>query len=130
MHVIQPAYTHLDNNHPLDREQSDSFKTFNEKSSEYFNFAISILKNKSFESIDELTNRRDEMIDMANDIMLVRIKILKKTQKGVKVSVTYMEMLNESKNLFLNVLQLVKADAQLQESMVRSHPDIELDILP
>jgi phosphate/sulfate permease len=129
MHVIQPAYTHLDNNHPLDKEQGDAFKTFNEKASEFINFAINILKNRNFDSIDELSNRRDEMIDMANDIMRNRIKILKKTQKGVKVSVTYMEMLNESKNLFLNVVQLVKANAQLQESMVRNHPDIELGIL-
>ena len=102
---------------------------FNEKSSEFFNFAIRILKNREFESIDELAVRRDKMIELANDIMLTRIKILKKTQKGVKVSVTYMEMLNESKNLFLNVVHLVRADARLQESMVKVHPDIELDIL-
>lgn len=129
LHIIQPAYTHLDNNHPLDKEQADAMKTFNEKSAEFFNFAIDILKNKKFENLDELVRRRDEMIDMANDIIRTRIKILKKTQKGVKVSVTYMEMLNECKNLFLNVVHLVKADSQLQESMVRIHPDIELDIL-
>ena len=54
---------------------------------------------------------------MANAILLNRIKILKKTQKGVKVSVTYMEMLSETKNLFLNVVHLVKAEALLQESI-------------
>lgn len=129
MHIIQPAYNHLDNNHPLDKEQAEPLKIFNEKSSEYFNFAINILKNSNFESIDELANRRDEMIDLANDIMLTRIKILKKTQKGVKVSVTYMEMLNESKNLFLNVVHLVRADAKLQESMLKSLPDIDINIL-
>ncbi len=52
--------------------------------------------------------------------LLNRIKILKKTQKGVKVSVTYMEMLNETKNLFLNVVHLVKAEAQLQKSLIKS----------
>ena len=129
MHIIQPAYNHLDNNHPLDKMQAEPLIIFNEKSSEFFNFAIKILKNREFESIDELAVRRDKMIELANDIMLTRIKILKKTQKGVKVSVTYMEMLNESKNLFLNVVHLVRADARLQESMVKVHPDIELDIL-
>ncbi|MCP4313221.1 MAG: phosphate permease [Bacteroidetes bacterium] len=129
MHIIQPAYTHLDNNHQLDKEQTGALKNFNEKSSEFFNFAINILKNKNFDSIDELADRRDEMIDLANDILLNRIKILKKTQKGVKVSVTYMEMLNETKNLFINVVQLVKADAQLQETMLKSHPDIDVRIL-
>ncbi|MCK4880320.1 MAG: inorganic phosphate transporter [Bacteroidales bacterium] len=129
MHIVQPAYNHLNNNHPLDKVQADSLKNFNEKSSEFFNFLINILKNRNFDSIDELVQRRDEMINMANDILLNRIKILKKTQKGVKISVTYMEMLSETKNLFLNAVKLVKADALLQESLGKSGIDIELDIL-
>ena len=129
VHIIQPAYTHLDNNHTLDKEQNEAMKVFNDKSSEFFNFAISIMQDKSYDSIDELSHRRDEMINMANDILLNRIKILKKTQKGVKVSVTYMEMLNESKNLYLNVLHLVKAEAQLQESLVHDPQDIDVGLL-
>ncbi len=82
VHIIQPAYEHLDNNHALDKEQSESLKLFNEKASEFFNFAINILKNKSFDSIPELASRRDEMISMINDILLNRIKIIKKSQKA------------------------------------------------
>ena len=129
VHIIQPAYDHLDNNHAQDKEQSEALKQFNEKSSEFFNFAINILQNKSFDSIDELSNRRDEMINMANEILRNRIKILKKTQKGVKVSVTYMEMLNETKTLFLNVVHLIRAEAQLQESMVSARQDIDTGLL-
>lgn len=129
VHIIQPAYDHLDNNHALDKEQSEPLKQFNEKASEFFNFAINILQNKNYDSIEELTARRDEMINMVNDILLNRIKILKKTQKGVKVSVTYMEMLNETKNLFLNVVHLVKAEAQLQESLGSGRQDIDTGFL-
>jgi phosphate/sulfate permease len=126
LHVVQPAYNHLDNNHPLDKEQAAELKVFNEKSSEFFNFVINILKGRNYEAMDELVARRDEMSNMANDILRNRIKILKKTQKGVKVSVTYMEMLSESKNLFLNVVHLVKADALLQDTIGRKEVvDIE-----
>ena len=39
---------------------------------------------------------------------------------------TYMEMLSESKNLFLNVVHLVKADALLQDTIGRKEVvDIE-----
>ena len=69
------------------------------------------------------------MIHMANEIMVGRIKILKKTQKGVKISVTYMEMLSETKNLFLNSVHLVKADSLLQESIGKTSADIDTDIL-
>jgi phosphate/sulfate permease len=129
MHIVQPAFNHLDNNHSMDKEQIDALKNFNEKASEFFNFLINILTNRNYDSIDELVKRRDEMTGLANDILLSRIKILKKTQKGVKLSVTYLEMLSETKNLFLNVVQLVKADALLQESFGKREADIDLQIL-
>ena len=117
MHIVQPAYNHLDNNHPLDKEQHDTLLSFNEKSTEYFDFLLNILKNRRYDRFDELVKRRDAMINMANDILVQRIKILKKTQKGVKISVTYMEMLSENKNLFLNSVHLVKAESLLHDSM-------------
>ena len=122
MHIIHPAFTHLDNNHPLDKEQTDVLKEFNDKTSEFFNFVINQLKNRHTDRLEELVQRRDEVISMANSILLSRIKILKKTQKGVKVSVTYIEMLSETKTLLLNVVQLVKADINLLESL---SPDVE-----
>jgi phosphate/sulfate permease len=116
MHIVQPAFTHLDNNHALDREQSVQLKAFNDKVSEFFNYIINLLKNKNFDEPDELVVRRDELLEMANEILINRVKILKKTQKGVKVSVTYMEMLSETKSLLLHVVQLVKANINLLES--------------
>jgi len=120
MHVVQPAYNHLDNNHPADKDQIEVLKSFNQKSAAYFDFLINILNNREFGRMDELVKRRDEMINMANEILVNRIKILKKTQKGVKISVTYMEMLSETKNLFLNSVHLVKAESLLHESMGRN----------
>ncbi len=116
-HIVQPAFNHLDNNHSLDKEQADVLKTFNEKISEFFNYIINILRNRNFEKMDDLNHRRNELIDMANNILRNRIKILKKTQKGTKVSMTYIEMLTESKNLLLNLVQLVKADTEMAESI-------------
>jgi len=117
MNIVQPAFNHLDNNHAFDRKQNDKLKDFNEKISEFFNFVINLLKNKKYDNLDELIHRRDEMINLTNDILLNRIKILKKTQKGIKVSVTYIEMLSETKNLLLNVVHLVKADFDLIQSI-------------
>ena len=131
-HIVQPAFNHLDNNHPLDKEQMDAIKDFNEKTSEFYNYIINLLKNRNFDNIDELNQRRDEILDLINSIVVSRIKILKKTQKGVKVSVTYMDMLSETKNLVLHTVQLVKADIRLQDSLTNtSAPErtIEEEIL-
>ena len=129
LHVVQPAYNHLDNNHAMDKEQLDTLKDFDEKSGEFFDFVITILKKRKFDSFDELVKRRDEMINMANEILVHRIKILKKTQKGVKISVTYMEMLSETKNLYINTVHLVKAESLLHESLGRNGISIETDIM-
>ena len=129
MHIVQPAFDHTNNNHPLDNEQVESFKEFLGESSDFFNFMISLLKSKNFDRMDELVKRRDETIHMANEILITRIKILKKKQKGVKISVTYIEMLSETKNLLLNAVHLAKAESLLHDSMRKDNIDIDLDIL-
>ena len=40
-----------------------------------------------------------------------------------------MEMLSETKNLFLNVVQLVKADAYLLETYVHGGKEVEKEVL-
>jgi phosphate/sulfate permease len=116
MFIIQPAFMHLDNNHPLDKEQTETMKDFNNRVADFFDFIIKLLKKREAKDLEELISRRDALIDLANDIFRSRIKILKKTHKGAKVTVTYMEMLVETKNLLLNVVKLVKADFNLLDS--------------
>ncbi len=116
-HVVSPAYDHLDNNHPLDRDQAAHLKEFTEKTGKFFKDLEQMLMQKEFGKLDAMVKRRDELIEMINEILLNRIKILKKKQKGVKVSVTYIEMLSETKNLLLNVVQLVKADISMLKSL-------------
>jgi len=116
-HIIQPAFTHIDNNHPLDHEQNKVLKTFNEDVNEFFNYTISLLQNRNSDNMNEFLEKKDALVNDINGIIRSRIKILKKTQKGAKVSMTYIEMLTETKNLVLNVVQLVKADAGMTEAM-------------
>jgi phosphate/sulfate permease len=129
MHIVQPAFNHLANNHAFDREQVDKLKNFNDQVSEFFNFIINLLKNKNYDTLDELVLRRDEMISLANDILLQRIKILKRIHKGVKVSVTYIEMLSETKNLLLDVVQLVKSDIKLFDSITSGKERVAVEVL-
>lgn len=126
-HIVQPAFEHLDNNHPVDKEQAEALKQFNEKTGEFFSFAINMLENRNLDKDEELFHRRDEILKMINDILLNRIKILKKKQKGAKVSVTYMDMLTETKNLVLHVTQLVKANNKLLKTM-ESEPKPKVSI--
>jgi len=91
-------------------------KDFNARIHKFFDFTIKLLNKKNFEKLDELVQQRDDLISLANEIFRSRIKILKKTKKGAKESATYMEMLMETKGLLLNLVQLVKANINLQKS--------------
>ncbi len=116
-HLINPAFEHLDNNHALDVEQAKELNEFNESINEFFNYSISIIQNHQYESLDEYVEKRDILIDSINAIIKNRIKILKKKQKGTKVSMTYIEMLTETKNLLLHTVELIKAVANMVESL-------------
>lgn len=129
VHIVQPAFYHVDNNHSFDKEQTAQMKDFNDQVSDFFNLVINLLKNRNYDSLDELVLRRDEMINLANEIILSRIKILKKIQKGVKVSMTYIEMLSETKNLLLDVVQLVKADINFLNSLTHDVQLVEEKVL-
>lgn len=123
-HIIQPAFNHLDNNHAFDKEQNGSLLEFKDQVKSFFDFLVDLLKKRKYDQMDELVLRRDKLINTINDILYNRVKIIKKTQKGVKVSVTYIEMLSETKNLILNVVQLAKADAKLLDYLpAKSDPE-------
>lgn len=125
-HIVQPAFNHLDNNHAFDREQNGSLMDFNSKINNFFVSLIDMLEHRRYKQIDEIIVRRDKLINLINDILYSRVKIIKKKQKGVKVSVTYIEMLSETKNLLLNVVQLVKADIKLLDYL--TYEEISKDL--
>ncbi|MGW8314233.1 MAG: inorganic phosphate transporter [Bacteroidales bacterium] len=130
MHIVLPAFNHLDNNHAIDREKNDRLKEFNEQIDAFLKEAIDLLDEKNGNLVEDLVRKRDELIELANEILVHRIKILKRTKKGIKFSMTYIEMLSETKNLLLDVVQLVKSDLKLFESLDRDEIRLESDMMP
>jgi phosphate/sulfate permease len=127
-HIIQPAFNHLDNNHPQDKEQAEQIKEFNDSATEFFKYVVGVLENRESYNSEDLNTRRDEILAKVDEIQLARIKILKKTQKGVKMSVTYLDMLNETKNLVLNVVKLAKANIKLLDTSGSATADLEQEV--
>ena len=125
-HIVQPAYNHLDNNHAFDKEQNGSLIEYKEQLKTFFEFLIDLLEQRNYNQLDELVLQRDKMVSTINDILYNRVKIIKKTQKGVKVSVTYIEMLSETKNLLIDVVQLVKAEIKLLDFLTTAETSEEV----
>lgn len=118
MHIVQPAFDHLDNNHSFEKEKMYKLKEYNEQLSLLFKDAVDLLTSRDFSKMNELVLQRNELVKLTNEILLNQVRTLKKIQKGAKLSATYIEMLSETKNLILNLVQLVKANAKLTSSLL------------
>ncbi len=107
---IQPLFNHVDNNHPpLNATQTEELLKFNDKMSEYFNFALTILKKNSFEHLDEFKKMRNDLVDLTHELRKKQVKSLKKAGKGTKVTLIYLDILSESKNMLLFVTNVLEA---------------------
>ena len=115
--VITPIYNHVDNNHPpLPKDQEKELLQFSEKMSEFFNYSLNILKNNKFENIPELIKLRNEVVNQTVILKKNQIQYLKNEGKGTKVSLIFLEIMTESKNLVLFVTNLVQAQKEFVEN--------------
>lgn len=115
--IINPLFKHVDNNHtPPKKEQLEEILKFNEQMSDFFNFAINILNMNNFDSFDELKERRSRLIEEINRIRKQLIKSIKKEGKGTKVTLLFLDVLNESKNMLIFVVNVIQADKDFNEN--------------
>ncbi len=115
-YIVNPMYVYVNNNHPpLMKEQADELLRFNEKMSEFFNFALNILKNNKFERYTELTEKRNSLINETTNMKMNQIKSLKKSKKGTKISLIFLEIMNESKNILLFSTNVIQAQKEFIE---------------
>lgn len=103
-------YEHLKNNHkPFDREQFEEIDTFGNHVSDFLNFALHIIKESKFEQLDELIERRQNIMGEMRDLEKVMVRKIKRKEINSKNSVLFFNLMSESKNLLLQTVNLIKA---------------------
>jgi Na+/phosphate symporter len=114
--AVNPLFRHVDNNHPpLENKQIEELLEFNENTSEYFNYAITIIKQNSFEHLKDLQKKRDELIDQINSLRRKQIKSIKKQGAGTKVSLVFLDLMTETKNMLLFITNVIQASHDFVE---------------
>ncbi|MCB8994903.1 MAG: inorganic phosphate transporter [Bacteroidales bacterium] len=114
--IVNPAFNHVDNNHsPLPKDQSEELLKFNEKMSVFFNYSLNILKSNKFEDLPELIKLRNDIVSNTVTLKKHQIQYLKKQGKGTKVSLVFMEIMTESKNMALFVTNVIESQKQFVE---------------
>lgn len=108
--IIEPLFTHFDNNHKSFSEIQKSELTIvctNVKT--YLDHASRVVKEKDFVKIDALLNENAEIIELLRKLNKAQIKRLKKSEDSTKASMLFITILQETKGLLLNVMNLLKA---------------------
>ena len=109
-YVVEPLFEHLENNHrPFLKEQSDEMTKFLVDADAFFNFALHISKEEKFDKVEELIDKRDDLIERLIKIEKSQIKRIKAKLVNTRNSILYFKVISETKNLLLQTVNMVKA---------------------
>jgi phosphate/sulfate permease len=109
-YLSTPIYTYIDNNHkPLNEDQENELNELRENISNFFKSTILVLKEKGFVDIDGIINEQKGIIESTTVISKRQIKRIKNQDSGTKNSILYLNIMNETKNLLLFTINLIKA---------------------
>jgi len=109
-YISKPIYNYIDNNHkPLIDEQVKELNLLREDISKFFGSTILVLKEKGFVDIDGILVEQRGLIERVTAISKQQLKRIKNSASGTKNSTLYLNIMNETKNLLLFTVNLIKA---------------------
>ncbi len=108
--VVSPALEHIDNNHkPLLPEQINELRRVHAGLSEMILLVAESLKKEDFSKQDDLQEMQRKFLDTLGHLNKTMIKRIKNAEVGTKNSMLYFNILNETKNIALQVVNLYKS---------------------
>ncbi len=108
--IVEPLLEHLENNHrPFLKEQNDEMAKFLAEADAFFNFALHISKEEKFDKLEELIDRRDDLIETLISIEKNQIKRIKAKLVNTRNSILYFKVISETKNLLLQTVNMIKS---------------------
>ena len=109
-YLSKPVYTYIDNNHkPLIEGQEKELSQLKEDINNFFNSTILVLKEKGFVDIEGILVEQKALIERLTAINKQQLKRIKNLESGTKNSTLYLNIMNETKNLLLFTVNLIKA---------------------
>ena len=108
--IIRPSYQHFDNQHTGFSEiQITELKELEQLLQDLLNEILEIIKNTRFENIDDALKHQQKLLDAIDKFRRNQIKRIKAAQSGTKNSLLYLGILSETKNMVLDIVNLLKS---------------------
>ncbi len=108
--IANPIFKHIDNNHPpFTKDQIENILSLKEDITKLLYMISELIKTDNYSTIEEVLLLQTEILETTKTGRKKLIKSLKKEALSTKGSMLYLEILNESKNLVLYVINLLKS---------------------
>jgi len=109
-HIIQPAEKHLDNSHkPLLPVQIDEIKEIQTKVNELIAVVNKAMQDQDFSALDKVIEEQRETLKLIKLIRKNQVKRIKENEIGTRNSMLIFNILEEYKNIILNMVNLLKS---------------------
>ena len=110
LHISRPCYKHVDNNHTgLSKEQVIDLKRINDRVEEIFGEINTMLRTRTFDSMDSVLNKRDEMFDLIDEVMQNQLRRLRDTGGSSSANMLFFNILTETKTMVLHSRNIMKS---------------------
>jgi len=108
--IVKPAYEHFDNQHKgFNETQILELTDINKQLQDLISDILSIIDNNKFKNIESAVEKQQVLIDALTTYRKNQIKRIKNAEVGTKNSMLYLNILQESKNLIFNIVNLLKS---------------------
>jgi hypothetical protein len=110
LHITRPCYKHVDNNHSgLTKEQVYDLKCINDRVEEIFGKINNMLRTRSFESMDDVLTKRDELFNFIDEVMQNQLRRLRDTGGSSSANMLFFNILTETKTMVLHSRNIMKS---------------------
>ncbi|MCK9625975.1 MAG: inorganic phosphate transporter [Bacteroidales bacterium] len=114
VHIVRPAYEHIDNNHEgLSDEQIFALKSINDGVEQIFTKINEMLSNGNYDDLETILSMRDSLFYLIAEATKKQLQRITddEVKTPTKVSVLYLNILNETKTMILHSRNLIKSQS-------------------
>ncbi|MBS2210531.1 inorganic phosphate transporter [Carboxylicivirga mesophila] len=115
--ITQPLYEHIENQHKgMTASQSADLQELLDEVTGYFNHIIHMEKEQNFDHLNEMVSKQNFLIGFQDTLRRNQIKRIQKGEGRTRVSILFMDILAETKNVLLYSINLLKAHRDFVKS--------------
>ena len=109
-YITNPCFNHIDNNHKVfTPAQFNDLDEVRDGISSIINSSVVMIETSEFNNLDDLLGNTQNLIVQLKGFRKEQLKRIKNEKVGTKRSLLYLNILHETQNLLLHLINLLKA---------------------